>query len=392
MNWTQLGALLTGVSAIDLGSLAIRTRADAIHFAEEYGFNVHNPVELDQIERAHQEAIEFIEAYFLEPDQRDLISPEVRRPDHVVDLLVYSSNYLNKSNLRQMWACAVLKVMHGIFHIDHDSKLRYFDEIRNQIFDSMTKCVVSRGEHHYLSNGEICLPLFFYELKRNKGRWSILMKLLQKPNYVASDIYDHLGMRLVFDTKIECLLALTLLRKSHVITVTNIKPFRSRNHLVNVRLARKAFNRYKPLLTRSEAYPREALRKIDNELKCLEIARSRENPHSADEYQAIQITARKMVHVPNPAYEQMRELIAYAGNRIDLPSRFIQEAEVERELAFYFDYEIQLLDKESYLKTMHGPASHQAYKRRQRETARRRVLAPELIRFLDEAHAGAAHV
>ncbi len=394
MNWTQLNALLTGVSAIDLGSLAIRTRADAKRFAEEYGFDVDNPVQLEQVEHAHHEAIQFIEEIFLEPDQRSLIAPEIRRPDHVLDLLVYSSNYLNKSNLRQMWACAVLKVMHGIFHIDHDSKLRHFDIIRDQIFEPMTRCIQSQGEHHYLTDGHTCLPLFFYELKRNKGRESILLKLLQKPNYVASDIYDHMGVRLVLDTKIECLFALTLLRKSHVVSVTNIKPFRSRNLLMDVKLAKKAFNQYKPLLARSRTYPRQALRNIDRELENLQVAnRDRGNPHSADDYQAIQITARKMVHVPNPAYQQMRQLIAFARKKaVEVPDRMIHDVELDKEFSFYFDFEIQLMDKQSYLRTMRGPASHQAYKKRQRDTARRRVLGPMLIAYLEKARQGLAHV
>ncbi len=43
-------------------------------------------------------------------------------------------------------------------------------------------------------------------------------------------------------------------------------------------------------------------------------------------------------------------------------------------LCFYFPFEIQLMDRESYLKTREGLASHKEYKQRQREAVRKRVL------------------
>jgi uncharacterized protein (TIGR04552 family) len=42
-------------------------------------------------------------------------------------------------DLRRMWACAVLKVMHGIFYIDNNLKLRHFHAIRSQVFGRSMK-------------------------------------------------------------------------------------------------------------------------------------------------------------------------------------------------------------------------------------------------------------
>ncbi|MDJ0836533.1 MAG: TIGR04552 family protein [Acidobacteriota bacterium] len=384
LNWTQINAVVTGVSAIDVTSLAIRNRQEAVQFAREYGFDVDDPTDYEHICDVHREAVEFIEEFFLEPGQGHLISEEVRNPENVLDLLVYSSNYLNKSNHTQMWACAVLKVMHGIFHIDHDMKLRYFDKIRVQIFQSLDSIIVNDGDNDYLCDDRMKIPIFYFEKKRNKGRRSILLKLLQKPTYVAADIYDHLGIRLVFETKMECLFALKVLRRSHLISVTNIKPFRSRNNLIDLKSTKELFSHFRPLLERARDYPMKVLKDMDRELAKRHRGGARvNNPHSDEGFQTIQVTARKMVRVPNPAHQGMNSLLELLeNNQVDVPEELVKEARFDKDFAFYFDYEIQLLDKMSYLKTMHGPASHTAYKKRQVETARKRVLSPALRKII----------
>jgi uncharacterized protein (TIGR04552 family) len=43
LNWTYLNAIASGVSAIDLGGLALRNKHDAHQFVREYGFDIDNP-------------------------------------------------------------------------------------------------------------------------------------------------------------------------------------------------------------------------------------------------------------------------------------------------------------------------------------------------------------
>lgn len=375
LGWTYLHELTSGKSAIDLGALSLRDIDDARQFARGYGFDIDDPQDIERIRCAHREAVQFIEDTFLEPDQHDLIPPEVSDPEDVLELLVYASRHVLHPEARRLWSCAVLKVMHCVFYIDNNLKLRHFNTIRRQVFDGLDAVLKSDGERTYLTDGEICLPLVLCEKKSNKGRRSILLKLLQKAAYVAADVSDHLGLRLVFNTRIECLFALRVLQRAQLVSVINIEPQRTRNTLLDVPQAREVFALHRDELERADAYPVELLQKMDEEL----IARTAtltqaENPHSASSYQSLQITVRKMIHLNGDAV-----------HTADPGAGMADDAAAGAATKFFFEYEIQMMDRASYEKTKEGPASHQAYKQRQVETARRRVFGPELLAWVRDA-------
>lgn len=361
LNWSYLNAIANGVSAIDLGALALRNLHDARQFVREYGFDLDQPAAPRLIRQAHAEAVEFICQTFLTPEQAALIPDEVRTPDDPLQLLVYASLRGQQVDLRRMWACAVLKVMHGIFYIDNNLKLRHFHAIRSQVFGSLDEVIRSDGERYFLTDGEICLPLLHYDRKNNKGRNSILLKLLQKAAYLAADIFDHLGVRLVFATRFECLLALRALQRAHLLSVTNVDAGRTRNTLLDLDAAKQIFNRYRARIAASDGYPLELLRQMDAELaeQAQPLTRC-DNPHTGSGYNSVQVTVRKMIHV----------------QQLDAAP------EQDYDVGFFFEYEIQLMDADSYQRSLSGPASHDAYKKRQVDTARTRVFGRELLRVI----------
>jgi uncharacterized protein (TIGR04562 family) len=365
LNWDYLGAITNGMSAIDLVSLALRNIDDARQFAREYGFDLDQPATVARILRGHREAVAFILSTFLDPDQHDLMPPQVRMADDPLQLLVYASQRSGQHDALHMWSCAVLKVMHGIFYIDSDLKLRHFHTIREQVFASLDEVIQQDGDAYFLTDGKVCLPLLHYDKKSNKGRNSILLKLLQKAAYLASDIYDHLGVRLTFETRFECLLALDILQRVHLLSVTNIDPQRTRNTLLDLQAAKQVFVKYRALLDRSPSYPAELLLTMDAELRALSTAQTRcDNPHSGSGFSSLQVTLRKMIHLHGE----------------------------DQDVDFFFEYEIQLMDRESHARTLDGPASHEAYKKRQVEAARLRVLGRELVNLVDASQAGSGIV
>jgi uncharacterized protein (TIGR04562 family) len=360
LNWSYLNAITSGMSAIDLSSLALRNVHDARQFAREYGFDLDQPSTLERIVRGHREAVDFIVSQFLDEGQHRLIPDEVRCAPDPIMLLVYASRRDDQSDALHMWSCAVLKVMHGIFYIDSDLKLRHFQTIREQVFASLDEVIHQDGDDYFLTDGEVCLPVLHYDRKSHKGRNSILLKLLQKAAYLAADIYDHLGVRLTFATRFECLLALHTLQRAHVLSVTNVDPQRTRNTLLDLDAAKQVFVKYRALLDRDGPYPAELLRKMDDELMALSQPQTRaDNPHSGAGFNSLQVTLRKMIHLHG-------DLAGEAGHD-------------EKDVDFFFEYEIQLMDAASHARTLAGPASHDAYKRRQVEAARIRVFGRELI-------------
>ncbi|MES2019400.1 MAG: TIGR04552 family protein [Pseudomonadota bacterium] len=362
LNWGYLNAITSGMSAIDLSSLALRNLHDARQFAREYGFDLDQPATLERIWMAHREAVAFIATHFLEDGQVCLIPPEVRLATDPLQLLVYASQRAEPPETLRMWSCAILKVMHGIFYIDSDLKLRHFNTIREQVFASLDDVIHKDGDDYFLTDGEVCLPVLHYDKKSHKGRNSILLKLLQKAAYLAADIYDHLGVRLTFSTRFECLLALHTLQRAHVLSVTNVEPQRTRNTLLDLDAAKQVFVKYRTLLDRSGRYPAELLQTMDNELMALSTPQTRsDNQHSGSGFNSLQVTLRKMIHLHGEESAGDPE-----GHDVD----------------FFFEYEIQLMDRESHERTLSGPASHQAYKLRQVEAARIRVFGRELLDWI----------
>ncbi len=352
LNWGYLTAITNGKSAIDLSSLALRNLHDARQFAREYGFDLDNPATVERIVRGHREAVDFITSHFLAPHEAELMPAQVRLAADPLQLLVYASQRDDHTDLVHMWSCAVLKVMHGIFYIDSDLKLRHFNTIREQVFASLDEVIHKDGDAYFLTDGEVCLPLLHYDKKSNKGRNSILLKLLQKAAYLASDIYDHLGVRLTFATRFECLLALDTLQRVHLLSVTNIDPQRTRNTLLDLDAAKQVFVKYRALLDRAGRYPAALLQTMDEELKVLSTPQTRsDNPHSGSGFSSLQVTLRKMIHLH--------------GENDDVD--------------FFFEYEIQLMDRDSHERSLHGPASHAAYKQRQMDAAKIRVFGRDLL-------------
>lgn len=377
LNWTYLNAITRGVSVIDMGALALRNLVDARQFAREYGYDIEQPGVLDYLRRIQREALAFVREQFLSPAQQALLPPELEDDSQPLQLLVLASQRSHRFEPSRLWACAVLKVMHGLFYIDNNLKLRHFAAIRQQVFAGLDEVIQVEGEQQYLSDGRICLPLVHVDRKRNKGRHSILLKLLQKPEYVAADIHDHLGVRLTLNTRIECLLALDLLRRAHLVTLTNLEISRTRNTLVDLLAAKEVFTRHRAEIDRSQGYPHALLQQMDQELAGISQRQAqRDNPHSAADFQSLQLTVRKMIHLPAAELGSAQERHAIADS---LNDGLIASS---GDISFFFAYEIQLLDAASFEKSQQGAASHEAYKQRQVETARRRVLGLELLAWL----------
>ncbi|MCM2279651.1 MAG: TIGR04552 family protein [Oligoflexia bacterium] len=392
-NWDVLDVIVTGRSSIDSPTgFQLKTLDEAQRFIESYGYDLENPIERAEVHGNFQEALNFIRKNFLHPDNPEGLRLEI--PRKVVELsdvrelfLMASCNLPGQSADTQglflrNWACALLKVMHTIAHIDKDLRSSYFGDLQQQIFDRFYK-VIHRDSEGALYLGErdedpLRVDLVAFETKPKKSRDSTILKLLHKPENVAEDIFDRVGIRFVTYTRLDALRVIKYLKEKMIVMPPNIKPSRSRNTLVELDYFREQMG---ALLLRAE----------QGELSEAELARELEliarpplvnpdNPHSSEFYRAIQFTCRQLIKLRNPLYEDLKGLKTLARSK-EVDPEMLKALErvdlkyLQREVRFFYPFEVQLVDRKSAEENEKGRSAHSEYKRAQVQTAMKRVMS-----------------
>jgi uncharacterized protein (TIGR04562 family) len=363
LPWETLEALVRGISSIDLTAMPMGDREEAYQFVLQYGYDMAHPQDAEEVRHLLLQAVRFIETLLLthpewdwaacgEPPAPALQIPEalLARGD-VLDLILIASQGPAPD---RHWACAILKVMHTLAHIQNGPLWRYFDQARHQILSAFDQILTPLGQDDGVLLGKLgggrTLELFGFETKDEKTRESILVKLLCKKEHVAEAIWDLVGVRLITHTPAEALLAINILRLHKVIVFPNIIPSRSRNNLIDLDRYRTAYQQVSQELAAGRLTPEAFEERIRN----LDVLPSTyqdftaHNPSSSQLYRSIHITCRQLIRLKTPG----------TGG----------------ETRFFFPYEIQVLDKASYLESKEGDSAHSVYKRKQLATARRRVL------------------
>ena len=364
--------VLGGGSSIDLEGLRCDDLAEARAFALAYGYDLTKPHEAHHVRRVKDEALDFIEAVILDPaDPRP--PAEIRACEDPLQLLVWASE--RPQDARARWSCAVLRVMHTLFFLGHDVNLRFLPEIQAQVFAPYDQSLALEGGRWKL-RGAYEVPLAGVEKKEQKDRASILLKLLHKPENVAETIYDHIGIRFVAQDRLGVLQVIRFLLDHHALMPTHIKPSRSRNRMIDLEALRAWMAGLPEAFELSElaAPDRAAL----NARLALREDATWENPHTAQDYAAVQFTVRTLIRLPNPA---MTALTAVQGRLRALGQPELMSGmgladllQEQEQLTFFFAHEVQVMEESGFRNSQSGPASHAEYKLRQREAARRRVL------------------
>ena len=225
--------------------------------------------------------------------------------------------------------------MHTLAHSQSYLNEKYHDVIRQQIFQKFDRVIESRDGKTFIGPVE----LNQFEMRKAKTRWSVALKLMHKAENVAADIFDWIGIRFVTNYRADALELLAYLRSEHVIALSNIKPSRSRNTLIDLKELDK-------LLAASPS--REMIREsIQNSPYPTRKDSGEVNLYSGVSYNSIQLTCRQRVKI---------------------------KQEGERALSFFFPFELQIMDRQSYLNSREGFASHKEYKKRQKNAIRHRIL------------------
>ncbi len=391
-RWDVLDIIIGGKSSIDSHEgFQVTTYEDADRFLMSYGFDISNPIEAAECIGHFHEALNFIRRYFLAPENPDGLILEIPRKilelTNIQDLFLYAS-FAAPGQQRDTygiflknWSCSILKIMHTITHIDQDLRVGYFAEIQKQILDRFYR-LIQRDEHGALYFGQGPddpgkIPLIEFQTKPKKSRDSTLLKLLHKPENVADDIFDRVGIRFVTTKAIDALRMVDYLKEQMVVMPPNIKPSRSRNTLIDLESFRTALTEAVRALDSGEMTEEMFQKVVEDAARPPVVAP--DNPHSSEFYRSIQFTCRQLIKLRNPLYADLKELKAVARKDTsgeDVPKMVdkLDLKNLQRDIRFFYPYEVQVVDIHSHEQNEQGRSSHSDYKKAQLQTAMRRVM------------------
>ncbi|MDB5037967.1 MAG: hypothetical protein JWQ35_1495 [Bacteriovoracaceae bacterium] len=346
--WQALKVICDGVSIIDTPQLELNSEAEAHQFLMSYGYDLYEPSHVEQIWKIYDEAVEFLE----NPLQIS-IPPILKNREAVGDfknlLLVASGNQNFPQSKNQLIVCALLRVMHVLSHLKNDLRLKYIAKIRKQTLGRFEAHIQRKTEtvSEQISLGfeKDQIPLVKFDKKEGKNKLSVILKLLQKPASVAQEINDHLGVRFVTKTRVETILVAKYLLDHHLISVANVMSARCRNTLFSLDQFRAAIDAH------SGVFASEFFNEVEKKLEFPTGSFGSDNPFSSSDYHALQFTSRPLIRIP-----------------------VIRRGSIKAEMSFFFPVEIQILDEKSYIQSQEGAAKHSAYKQKQLEAVRERVL------------------
>ncbi len=381
--WTLIKDAFAGKSVVDSRWMHVRSISDAEETIRYYGYDWNSQNDRDVLIESYTKALHFIEQSLIENfSERLHIHPEVK---HSIDLrqVLYWTNPRTRNKEVQLWSCAVLKVLHTILHLENDFLYDHFQEARSQIFERFHgHLYIDDNNHIYFGKDPSkFIPLYYFEVKREKDWKSKLIKLLQKPENTATRIFDHIGVRMVTENLLDVLQIFNYLLVSKIFIFANITPSRSRNSLLNIDACQKYVNRILREVSSGKLKQEDLDKKMYSNYHYDELLVDKpflDNPYSLDHFRSIQFTCRHLVRFANPTYIQMMDLRQHMF--VDhAPLHSIQELDqilsgIKRELKFFFPFEIQIMDKQTFLNNQRGLGSHAEYKQNQLEAARKRVL------------------
>lgn len=392
-DWGVIDVIVNGDSPLDTKHFItpIHDTKQAEQFLRGYGFDPHDPVSKAELFGNFQEALSFIKKYFLKEGDAEGLDLKVPQSIYLItDIieLLMMTNYSGKEEKEleeKLWSDIILKVMHTILHVDKDLRTNYFNIIQTQVFDRFYKVLYRDPEDKLFLGKEKDqnkIALIDFETKSKKTRDSVIIKLLHKPENVAEELFDRIGVRFVTEKRSDTLKVVKYLVDNNVVVPHNIKPSRSINNLYDIDKLRSKHKDLVKVAIReqmNESDFQEHFDQIFRECEFVEDLRNKVNPHSLGGYRSIQFTARQLIKYTNPFQQQFNKLKSFARTE-DPDSPLTQKilnmdvSLIARDIRFFYPFEIQVMDRDLFKINTEGAASHQDYKRAQKFSARARVF------------------
>ena len=322
--------MLRGDSVIDWHKLNYQDHAEVDRFLRLNEFDPESDVEMERFEDIRSAAVDYLARAFA-----------MAIPDDIAEDLPARDLFLVASSTgpHQKWACVVLKVMHIVHHIAGREALLTVSVSDDAIFREVELKVVKVVEELRA----VGAPIAEFEWSR-KPRDSQITKLLAKRSTLAASIYDKLRFRLIVPSFDDLVVTLATLTRQ-LIPFNYVVPGESVNQLVDL----------EDVLTSTAK-----MRDLESRLQPDGDGRGRQGPFnefSGPEYRIINFVC-------------------------DLPlrlERLIPRDSIPPDMSHvvFALTEFQIADKGTAVKNELGACSHEAYKARQHEKVKLRLLRGE---------------
>jgi uncharacterized protein (TIGR04552 family) len=321
-----LRLILSGASVIDWHRLNLEGHDHARRLIENHDLSLDDPKDVAFSEHIKREAITFLRRHF------SFAIPKPVEESNLAELLVMASG----KGHRQLCACTILKTIQIINHMAGRELLFRLPVSDRDLFHLVEEKVY-RVVGTMLSEG---FPITEF-IGGRKNLDSTYTKLLSKPEATAAALYDKLRFRIVTKA-LDDILPVVLYLTDRLFPFNFVVPKQSTNTIFHFR-------------SYCEKHPELASKVPEFQGTLDDDLTPGDNRFSAPTYRVIQFVTDVPVRVPPHLME-----LAPAGSELLGP-------------LVYMLCEFQVLDAESEAKNETGDASHDAYKRRQREAVFRRL-------------------
>lgn len=318
--------VLRGAPVVDWHRLDFEGEAEARTLLRNHELDLDDPRDLAFSEHMKSEAIAYLRRHF------NFSIPRPVEQANVLELMMMASG----KGHRQLCACTILKTITIINHMTGRELLFRLPVSDKDVFHLVEEKVY-RVVGAMLSGG---FPVTEF-IGGRKNLDSTYTKLLSKPEATASALYDKLRFRIVTRTQ-DDILPILLYLTEHLFPFNFIVPRESTNSLFDFRRYCEAHPHLSKMLSFFQGQADEEIGAGDNRF-------------SAENYRVIHFVTDVPVRVPEHIMESAPPGCESMGPIV------------------YVLCEFQLLDAQTDAANEVGDASHDAYKRRQKEAVYRRL-------------------
>lgn len=314
--------ILRGNSVIDWNRAVFPDLASVDAFLRLLRIDPDDPEDRRRMKYVHRSAITYLEEHL------GLRFPEdLKQPDDVREIFLLASQ-TGGFRRRQILACAILKLMHTIVHMEA-AELRHQTALSEADLLGLAERHISEAAQHMRDQG---FPIISFYGNR-KSRESTITKLLAKREATAATVFDKLRFRIVTEKREHIVPALAWLTR-HVFPFNYVIPGQSHNNLVDIH-AEWSRPPYKELADQLHGFTAEEHQPFNAE----------DNPFSGSSYRVVNFIVDYPVRIDHLGHARYGAMLG----------RIV-----------FVETEFQLVDAETAIANESGENAHERYKERQR--------------------------